>query len=233
MLKKSRQFIAGVLVGATLFGGTTVLAANKTILEITTLPLKYFFDGLQINPPEDQQGFVYKGTTYVPLRFVSESLGEKVTWEGKTSSIYVGKMPEGKLTYLTDLQPHSTSGSFNTLIKDSGNFTTIMNQTYSKSMQLNTYNPASGEYLLDGQYKRFQAGLMPDSYWKGKNSEKLGIIKIYGDGEVLYSSPTISSNASEIENIDIDVTRVLKLSIEFDPYITSPYIDFIQPRFIQ
>lgn len=38
-------------------------------------------------------GFVYEGTTYVPLRFMAESLGKEVAWDGKTSSIFVGRNP--------------------------------------------------------------------------------------------------------------------------------------------
>jgi hypothetical protein len=43
---------------------------------------------------KNQEGFVYKGTTYVPLRFVAESLGKKVEWDQERLSIYVGKKPD-------------------------------------------------------------------------------------------------------------------------------------------
>jgi hypothetical protein len=52
------------------------------------------FDGEQKIPPKNQEGFVYQGTTYVPLRFVAESLGKEVEWDQETLSIYVGKKPD-------------------------------------------------------------------------------------------------------------------------------------------
>ncbi len=51
--------------------------ASKTI-QVTFLPIKYLFDGVEKKPPEGQAGFVYQGTVYVPLRFVGEALGKEV-----------------------------------------------------------------------------------------------------------------------------------------------------------
>ena len=37
------------------------------------------------------------------MRFVAESLGEKVTWDGKTKSVYIGDVPQ--FTSLKDVKP--------------------------------------------------------------------------------------------------------------------------------
>ncbi|MFB9324307.1 stalk domain-containing protein, partial [Cryptosporangium minutisporangium] len=130
MLKGTKQFIAGTLVGATLFGGTAAIAANSTSLDVVLRPIKYFFDGVQKSTPAGQDGFIYKGTTYVPLRFVSESLGEEVKWDGKTGSIYVGEQPGGEVIYLTDLAPLSTVAY---MLRSSGEVTTNMNESFGNS----------------------------------------------------------------------------------------------------
>ena len=37
------------------------------------------------------------------MRFIAESLGEKVTWDGKTKSVYIGDVP--KFIALKDVKP--------------------------------------------------------------------------------------------------------------------------------
>jgi hypothetical protein len=41
----------------------------------------------------DKAPLVYKGTTMVPVRFVSEALGETVEWDENTRSVYIGGRP--------------------------------------------------------------------------------------------------------------------------------------------
>jgi hypothetical protein len=85
-----KHFLVGVLTGGILFSSIGAYASTGNIT-VNFLPLRYFFDGEQKIPPKNQEGFVYKGTTYVPLRFVAESLGKKVEWDQERLSIYVGK----------------------------------------------------------------------------------------------------------------------------------------------
>lgn len=48
--------------------------------------------------PTDANGnrvepMIYDGTTYLPVRAISNMLGEEVTWDGDTRSIYIGEKP--------------------------------------------------------------------------------------------------------------------------------------------
>ncbi|MBR5791553.1 MAG: copper amine oxidase N-terminal domain-containing protein [Ruminiclostridium sp.] len=48
--------------------------------------------------PTDANGnrvepMIYDGTTYLPVRAISNMLGEEVTWDGETRSIYIGEKP--------------------------------------------------------------------------------------------------------------------------------------------
>ena len=74
-----------VLIGV-LLSGSIALASSS--ISVDFLPLKYYFNGMQKSPPAGKAGFIYNGTTYVPLRFVADSLGLGVEWDGSTSSIY-------------------------------------------------------------------------------------------------------------------------------------------------
>ena len=43
------------------------------------------------NAPEDSKPFIYNSRTYVPLRYISELLGNDVNWDGETSTIYINE----------------------------------------------------------------------------------------------------------------------------------------------
>lgn len=85
-----KKFIAGLLVGMMLMTGAVYATGTK--LEVSLQALKYYFDGVEKTP--NSHGFVYNGTTYVPLRFIAETLGKEVAWDGNNSAIYIGEKPE-------------------------------------------------------------------------------------------------------------------------------------------
>ena len=64
----------------------SVFAQNAEII-IEKLPLKYIFNGVEKTPVEGEEGFIYNDRTYVPIRFVSESLGKEVLWNEKNYTI--------------------------------------------------------------------------------------------------------------------------------------------------
>lgn len=98
-MKKWGYFKAGTIgfvCGAVFFSGLTYAMTGSTSIEVYFRELQYYFDGLNKQPEKDLQGFIYKDTTYVPLRFVSESLGKQVSWDDATSSIHIGEKPVQK-----------------------------------------------------------------------------------------------------------------------------------------
>lgn len=74
MKDKVKGLIVGLTIGS-LISGTAAFAASSQI-EVAFRSIKYMFDGVE-KVPADGKGFVYEGSTYVPLRFVSEALGKK------------------------------------------------------------------------------------------------------------------------------------------------------------
>lgn len=80
----------------------------RTITVYTGITL--YYDGVKVNP-KDAAGktvepLLYNGTTYLPVRAVSELFGTDINWDGSTKSVYIGDMP-GKKTYLgVDLTPY-------------------------------------------------------------------------------------------------------------------------------
>lgn len=88
MRKRISSLFLGIVIGALIFGSAVAYAYESQIY-VSFLPLKYYFNGEQKFPSGDQVGFVYNGSTYVPLRFIAESLGQSVNWDGNTSSIFI------------------------------------------------------------------------------------------------------------------------------------------------
>ena len=71
-------------------------------------PISIFVDGNKISPKDGNGNavdpFVVDGTTYLPVRAVSEALGKTVTWDGATATVYIGEKP-GAASYMTDVLP--------------------------------------------------------------------------------------------------------------------------------
>ena len=99
MKKELKGFILGVLLMAMIFSmpitgfGTT---GSKT-LSVYYNNIKVFINQSMIDL-RDASGntvepFIYNGTTYLPLRAVANALGQEVSWDNKTKSVYIGSQP--------------------------------------------------------------------------------------------------------------------------------------------
>ena len=92
--KKSRTILITVALILTL--SVTVFA--KTISEQAEIfynNIKIYIDGAEI-VPKDANGnvvepFTINGTTYLPVRAISNALGKDVEWDDSTQSVYIGK----------------------------------------------------------------------------------------------------------------------------------------------
>lgn len=97
--EKLRGFIVGVMVMTLVFSfsiSTYALIGSKSIIASYN-NIKIYIDQKSITP-KDANGkivepFIYNGTTYLPVRAVSEALGKPVSWNGKTNSVYIGTQP--------------------------------------------------------------------------------------------------------------------------------------------
>jgi len=90
MNDKLKGLLLGLSIGTMLTG--SIAYASGTQIEVYFQNIKYMFDGFEKKTTEEQgQGFIYNGTTYVPLRFVSEALGKEVQWDSETETAWIGK----------------------------------------------------------------------------------------------------------------------------------------------
>jgi hypothetical protein len=92
-MKRLKDITVGVVLGGVLFSGVAYAATSS--IEVEFLPLKYLFDGVEKKAPEGKTGFIYDGSTYVPLRFAAESLGKSVVYDDKNLAIHIGNADAG------------------------------------------------------------------------------------------------------------------------------------------
>ncbi|MFE5317244.1 peptidylprolyl isomerase [Paenibacillus sp. NPDC056579] len=115
MNDKVKGLLLGLSLGTLLTG--TVAYASGTQIEVYFQNIKYMFDGFEKKPAEDQgQGFIYNGTTYVPLRFVSEALGKEVQWDGDTQTAWIGRKIDRSAVIATYPGGQVTRGDYETYL---------------------------------------------------------------------------------------------------------------------
>ncbi len=236
-MSKSKMFkhmTVGAILGGVLFSGVSYAATSMNIT-VSVLPLKYYFDGVEKKAPADQQGFIYKGTTYVPLRFVSDALGKKVGYDGKTTSIYVGKQKEGTVTYLKDA-PLLSAEDNNSRVQWN-TYLTNRDEIFEQFWVAGRINGAgraewgsySYQYILDGNYKTLSGLLAPHELWKEQPpQDNIGTLKIYADDVIVYDSGAISSTLLDSIKVEADIKGVLVLRIE----MSGQYTAFLDPKLI-
>lgn len=89
-MKRTLYFAAGLLVGATVFGGSVAYAAGITTERNTQL---VYIDGA----PVQLDAYIIGGSNYVKLRDIGQAVGFNVYWDGAvyidTASPYTGEAP--------------------------------------------------------------------------------------------------------------------------------------------
>ncbi|NHN30878.1 peptidylprolyl isomerase [Paenibacillus agricola] len=111
MNDKVKGLVLGLTIGVMLTG--SIAYASGSQIEVYFKNIKYMFDGYEKNPTLEQgEGFIYNGTTYVPLRYISETLGKEVQWDGDTETIWVGKKADLNAVVATYQGGQVTRGAF-------------------------------------------------------------------------------------------------------------------------
>ena len=211
-----RAFLAGVLL--TLFLVSIVPSAlasgGKTI---SVFPgVNIYIDDVKLDP-KDVNGnpvevFVYNGTTYLPVRAVSEAFGKPVQWDGSTNSVYVGKHSSttpvawlGQMDYFNK----NCSWYFDAETKDNLGNTHL----HSIGKKNNLNGEAFVSYKLNGQYSRLTALYYMQFDKRDSYRDRAFTLVISGDGRDLWQG-TVGAGLNPV-NIDIDITGVLELTIKY------------------
>lgn len=180
-------------------------SALKAIQVYTGITL--YYDGVKFEPKDagghKVEPLLYNGTTYLPVRAISNLFGEDINWDGNTWSVYIGDMP-GKKTYLgTDLEPYDSDYYYRAPTTFSMDGKTYVNGfVFGGNTVYNSY----AIWNLDGKYKtlEFDVG-HTDNFRYDKQ------VLIYLDGTL---AKNISVKGEEmVKHVSVPLNGALQLKI--------------------
>lgn len=186
-MKSTRKTI--VRVGALTLALTLVFAlpiASAAILIPKTIDVRtgvtIVADGIEYIPTnvngERVDTFLYNGTTYVPIRAMSELFGKGVTWDGTTGTVYIGEQP-GTHQWLLDACPPYQTYRYET-------FTTVTmaGQKYANAFRVaNSGGSGWALFNLNAAYDTLEFDI---GHIDG-NGMYDGTLNIYLDSELSFS----------------------------------------------
>ena len=94
-MKKITIICIAAMLLLLLFVSPVLAESVKKNIEVSYNNITLVIDG-RVVTPKDVNGnivepFIYNGTTYLPVRAVSEALGKRVEWDPATQTVYVGE----------------------------------------------------------------------------------------------------------------------------------------------
>lgn len=203
-MHRVRDFLAGALTLALVMGLAVPAGAaltGKTIQVLTGAEI--YIDGVKMEPTDANgnpvETFAYNGTTYVPLRAVSEYLGKAVNWDGANQRVYIGEAP-GVKQYLLSVCPPYQSENFDvqTTITMAGN----------KYANCATFGGGWALFNLNGEYDTLSFDL---GHLDGTGMGQ-GTLNIYLDGELTFSTEIDPEDMPQ--HYDIPLHNALQMKIE-------------------
>ena len=233
--KKSRTIL--VLLALVLTLSVTVFAKQATeTISVMYDNIKILIDGVEYTA-KDANGnviepFIYNGTTYLPVRGIANAFDKNVDWEPQTSTVILGSKNYDWLDQMGYAEYYSsTSEDIMSAIAEK----TVMsdNTKYSRGLKflLKDWCYPSGNggaiELDNGKYECEQSVsfLLNNNYYDfegiisccetNTSSNVSSIIKFYGDGQLIYTSPVISKGMKSTDfNVKVDGIKLLKIKAE-------------------
>jgi len=86
---KFLYFMTGLLAGVMIMTATAAFASGGSMIEVFYNVRGIYIDGELKPTPDEMTPFLFKGWTFVPLRFVSENLGSKIDWDPVTNTVHI------------------------------------------------------------------------------------------------------------------------------------------------
>lgn len=219
MKKRLQGLVAGVLIGATVAGGTALAKNITETINAVYMNVKLVVDGEEV-VPKDVAGnvvepFIYNGTTYLPVRAVGQAFNKDVNWDGETATVYIGDVVKpAKEVYLFD-KPY-----LGCEIPKEFRAGTNENGTNFIGFELTTDEPAANgfkycndvTYALNGLATKVRGTFLAPTYSAGNFADYQ--VNFYdGDNNLLYQSPIMRESVAPIP-FEFETDHALTLKVE-------------------
>jgi len=239
MKKNLQGVIIGVIIGTLLTSGIVFGEQISKTAELFYQNIKIYIDGAEI-VPKDATGnivepFIYNGTTYLPVRAISNTFGKDVEWDGSTQSVYIGKKDQTKPdNYLTNIQYNDYQKTFrnNDFVVINGSITDYNQNVYKNGLIFDivhsSYDDIENDeddadviisYPLNSQYSNLKGIIvLPKACnlttWGEDDNLATSPTDIwfYGDGKLLYKATHITSSMPF--DFDINTSGVNQLAVK-------------------
>jgi len=230
MSKRLQGLIAGVLIGAMLTSGVAFAKQASETINVIYDNIKILIDGKEYQP-KDVNGnvvepFIYKGTTYLPVRAIANAFDKEVDWEAQTSTVTLGSKNYDWLDQMGYVD-YETTGAANSFSAIPSRTQTSDGKFQNRGIQfyLNDYDASretedgssrcsqSISYLLNNNYKDFVGSF---SYINNSNRSMPSKITIYGDGKVICNSPNLSYGMQTADfKVNVENVKILKIQVDY------------------
>ena len=215
MKQRIQGIVIGLLIAVTLSCSTANAETGTQDIVVTYSNITLIIDGAVVTP-KDVNGnivepFIYNGTTYLPVRAVGEAFGKPVDWEGSTTSVYVGERPNKPAREVPLYNKPYLDVTSLDWFRASGNdreSTIWLIPTGSGTWRSWTTHVT---YAINSAARAFKGTLNPPP--ESLNAQM--IYRLYGDNELIYTSPPMTKNVSPIP-IEVDTRGYLQLKIELE-----------------
>lgn len=232
MKKRVQGLVAAALAGIILASGTVFAKQATEKISVIYDNIKILIDGKEFKPTDVNgnavEPFIYNGTTYLPVRAIANAFDKDVDWEAQTSTVTLGTKNYDWLDQMgfADYSCSTSNNTFEAISEDTEMSDGIkydrglLYYLYDHSYFGGTIEDNEGNlecyqnysYLLNSNYKTFE-GVIADLDDSENGS---AIIKFYGDGQLLYTSPIISEGMKSTKfNVDVSSVKLLKIHVEF------------------
>ncbi len=245
--KKMRTILIGVLLVCAMCSTIFAKSVSETA-ELFYNNIKIYIDGAEI-VPKDSNGntvepFTMNGTTYLPVRAISNAFGQEVEWDGETQSIYIGKKDQTKPdNYLDRIQynDYKESDTFSDFAVINGTINDYNGNTYTNGMLFYNYSTWGAikedmdeanmliSYPLNSQYKNLKGKIvLPKSFNIATHNKNDSVptsatnVWFYGDGKLLYKATNVTSSMPF--SFDIDTKGVNQLTIKVKTEQGNSYV---------
>ena len=224
-LQKGKYFILGFIISVLISNLVNPAMAALVERNITvSTGVSIYVDGVKLNPTDANgrpvEPFIYNGTTYLPVRAIANAFDKAVSWDGRTSSVYLGMHDSDRpALYLQDLE-WFTGRNWIRETENRDNLGNIRyNNIHGDGSSLNNI------YRINGRYRRI-TGTLYQPFDRRNGSDETAF-EIYGDETLLYSARMRGG----IDPIDfsVDISGVLELRVR---YYTSSRGVAARPRAI-
>ena len=216
-MKKNKILAVISIVCVIITLATVTLAVTSGLEEIKAYlnhDIKVYYNG-ELKRMYDVNGkevfpVSYQGTTYVPIRAVSNMIGLNVDWDGATKSVLLGKTGVEK-DFIENFTPYANDDPYYLVHRKFADGKTLKfgDKTFNHYIALeNGYNKCL-YYDLEGKYTTFTFTVF------AKNDCTL---QFFGDNQTLLASYQIKKNNLPV-TYSFDVTGTQQLSFGTNQYL--------------